>query len=166
MAILLSSQNLSKSFGARPLFENLSFGLFEGERTGLIGSNGGGKSTLLKILAGLETPDEGLFSPRRGVRVGYLPQHDRCEDAAPGLTVRDAAAHSVRDLGLEGWDIDRRGAGRAGGRCFGRPRRGQRLRRARQTAGEARSRQAESPGALRPLGRTGSPEALAEVSYL
>jgi ATP-binding cassette subfamily F protein uup len=106
MAILLSCQNLSKSYGARALFEGLSFGLFEGERTGLIGPNGAGKSTLLKILAGLETPDEGLFSPRRGIRVGYLPQQDRFEDAAPGVTVRDAAVGAVRDLGLEDWEID------------------------------------------------------------
>ncbi|HAH07399.1 MAG TPA: ABC transporter ATP-binding protein [Elusimicrobia bacterium] len=108
MAILLSCQNLSKSYGARPLFENLSFGLFEGERTGLIGPNGGGKSTLLKILAGLEHPDEGLFAPRRGVRVGCLPQQDRFEDAAFGLTVRESAVNAIQDLGLEDWEVDRR----------------------------------------------------------
>ena len=68
MAILLSCQDLSKSFGSRPLFEGLSFGLSEGERTGLIGPNGAGKSTLLKILAGAETPDAGAITPRRGLR--------------------------------------------------------------------------------------------------
>jgi ATP-binding cassette subfamily F protein uup len=67
MAIQLSCQKLSKTFGARPLFEGLSFGLFEGERTGLIGPNGAGKSTLLKILAGLESPDGGELALRRGL---------------------------------------------------------------------------------------------------
>ena len=52
MAILISGQNLSKRYGARPLFEGLSFGLSDGERAGLIGPNGTGKSTLLKILSG------------------------------------------------------------------------------------------------------------------
>src|SRR5438105_272486 len=59
MAVLLSGSGLSKSFGARVLFEDLSIGLSEDDRTGLIGPNGSGKTTLLEILAGNETPDTG-----------------------------------------------------------------------------------------------------------
>ncbi|HUO58657.1 MAG TPA: ABC-F family ATP-binding cassette domain-containing protein [bacterium] len=105
MGILVSCQNLTKSFGHRPLFENLSFGLFEGERTGLIGPNGMGKSTLLKILAGVEKQDEGTIAARKGLRVGYLPQQDQFEDRE-GLTVGDVLAQGLTGLGLEDWEID------------------------------------------------------------
>src|SRR3989338_4379997 len=71
---LLSCQAVSKAFGARALFEGLSFGLCEGDHVGLVGPNGSGKSTLLKILAGLETPDRGTRAVRSGVRIGYAPQ--------------------------------------------------------------------------------------------
>jgi len=110
MAILLSCQNLSKSFGSRPLFEGLSFGLSDGERTGLIGPNGAGKSTLLKILAGAETQDSGAITPRRGLRLGYLAQQDRFTDAPDGWTVRDEITKALSDLGLEEYEIDRRAA--------------------------------------------------------
>src|SRR5262249_25761446 len=63
--VLLSAQGLSKAYGARQLFAPLSFGLFEGERTGLIGPNGAGKSTLLRILAGLDEADEGEVVRRK-----------------------------------------------------------------------------------------------------
>ncbi len=106
LGILVSCQNLSKTYGARPLFEKLSFGLFEGERTGLIGPNGTGKSTLLKILAGVEKQDEGLVSQRKGLRVGYLSQQDRFEDPDQGLTVRDALLQGLEGLGLEDWEMD------------------------------------------------------------
>jgi ATP-binding cassette subfamily F protein uup len=108
MPILLSCQKLSKSFGVRPLFEGLSFGLFEGERTGMIGPNGAGKSTLLRILAGLETPDEGTLSLRRGLRVGYLAQQDRFEDADGSLTVAETTALALKGLGLEDYEVDMR----------------------------------------------------------
>lgn len=107
-AILLSCQKLSKSFGARPLFERLSFGLFEGERTGLIGPNGAGKSTLLRILAGLEKPEEGAVSARRGLRVGYLSQRDDFAGADEALSVRGALAGALGDLGLQDYEIDMR----------------------------------------------------------
>jgi len=73
-SLLLSCEAVSKAYGTRSLFEELSFGLFEGDQVGLVGPNGSGKSTLLKILAGLETPDGGTRSVRGGIRVGYVPQ--------------------------------------------------------------------------------------------
>jgi ATP-binding cassette subfamily F protein uup len=73
-SLLLSCEGVSKAFGGRSLFEDLSFGLLEGDQAGLVGPNGSGKSTLLKILAGLETPDRGSRSLRGGVRVGYVAQ--------------------------------------------------------------------------------------------
>lgn len=106
MGILLSCRGLTKSFGVRPLFEGLSFGLYDGERTGMIGPNGAGKSTLLKILAGQETADEGELSPRRGLRVGYLPQQDRFDQAEKGLTVRAAMTAALQGLGLEDYEVD------------------------------------------------------------
>ena len=57
MPPLLNAQNITKAFGPRPLFRDLSFTIHEGARIGLIGPNGAGKSTLLKILAGEEKPD-------------------------------------------------------------------------------------------------------------
>jgi ATP-binding cassette subfamily F protein uup len=62
------------AYGSRSLFDDLSFGLFEGDQAGLVGPNGSGKSTLLKILAGDTAPDRGSRSLRGGLRVGYVPQ--------------------------------------------------------------------------------------------
>ena len=86
MAVLLSASNLSKAFGARPLFEGLSFAVESGERIGLIGPNGMGKSTLLRIVAGRDTPDQGTLSVSRGLRVGYLEQVPRFKEGATVLT--------------------------------------------------------------------------------
>src|SRR6266850_6629409 len=72
--LLLSCESVSKTYGTRSLFDDLSLGLFEGDQAGLVGPNGSGKSTLLKILAGVTTPDRGSRSLRGGVRVGYVPQ--------------------------------------------------------------------------------------------
>jgi ATP-binding cassette subfamily F protein uup len=85
VAILLGVQELSAAFGARPLFEGVSFTVEEGERIGLIGPNGAGKSTLLRILADDLGPDRGNVARRRGLRVGWLQQVPRF---SPGATVQ------------------------------------------------------------------------------
>src|SRR3954464_12502574 len=74
MALIESCTGISKSFGSRLLFENISLGISEGERLGLIGPNGSGKSPLLKILSGRLEPDSGTISMRRNTRIGYVPQ--------------------------------------------------------------------------------------------
>lgn len=71
----LSVENITKSFGERVLFKNISFGLAQGEKVALVGINGSGKSTLLKILMGEETPDSGNLSFRNDIKVGFLSQN-------------------------------------------------------------------------------------------
>ena len=93
-ALLLSCEGVSKAYGARSLFDDLSFGLFEGDQAGLVGPNGSGKSTLLKILAGVITPDRGSRSLRGGIRVGYVPQDPVFED----ITVDDVLATALSDV--------------------------------------------------------------------
>lgn len=76
MSVLLSVQGLTKAFGPRPLFADLSLDLRAGERIGLIGPNGAGKSTLLRIFAGMLELDAGTRTVRRTARLGYVPQDD------------------------------------------------------------------------------------------
>lgn len=73
--ILLNADKITKSFTERPLLENISLSINEGDKVGLIGLNGTGKSTLLKILAGKEDAEGGTITRTKGVRVGYLPQN-------------------------------------------------------------------------------------------
>lgn len=74
MTLLLSCQSVCKAYLTRLLFKNLSISIFLNDRIGLVGPNGAGKTTFLKILAGLEKPDEGILSPKKGLKIGYVPQ--------------------------------------------------------------------------------------------
>jgi len=86
VAILLSSQNLSLSFGGKPLFDELNFSISNNEKVGLIGPNGAGKSSLVKVLAGKIKPDEGNVSYQKGLRIGFLEQTPKFEPAATVLS--------------------------------------------------------------------------------
>ena len=90
MVSYLQVEGLSKSFGVDVLFEDLTFGVAEGEKIGLIAKNGTGKSTLLDILAGIASADSGTVIYRNNLRVGYLPQ---LPDLGGALTVLDACLH-------------------------------------------------------------------------
>lgn len=82
--LLLTAEKISKSYTEKILLKDVVLGINSGDKIGLIGTNGTGKSTLLKIIAGLDDPDSGTVTRSGGVRVGYLPQNPVFED---GVTV-------------------------------------------------------------------------------
>ena len=94
MPIALSLVKVRKSYGGRPILENLTFGLMQGEKVGLIGRNGAGKSTLFKLLAGEETPDSGEVVVTSGLRISRLSQEP---SFAAGATVRSALEEALQD---------------------------------------------------------------------
>src|SRR5258706_9253668 len=71
---LITASNLTKSYGARDIFTGLSFGIEKGARLGIVGPNGVGKTSLLRILAGVDEASSGSLHRTRGVRIGYLSQ--------------------------------------------------------------------------------------------
>jgi ATP-binding cassette subfamily F protein uup len=92
MPPILNAQSVTKQFGAKPLFQNISLTVNEGDRIGLIGPNGAGKSTLLAILAGQLEPDTGELAVRKRARAAYVPQDSRF---APGLTIRQVLERAL-----------------------------------------------------------------------
>ena len=93
--VYLQVENLTKSFGDRLLFENISFGIDQGQRVALIAQNGTGKTTLLNLLTGRESQDSGTITYRRDIRVGCLTQDP---DFQPGMTVSQACFASDNDV--------------------------------------------------------------------
>ncbi|MEO8024925.1 MAG: ABC-F family ATP-binding cassette domain-containing protein [Bryobacteraceae bacterium] len=85
MALLLNAKNLMKRYGAEPLFRDVSFTVSDGDRIGLIGPNGTGKSTLLEILGGRKDPDSGEVAVRKRASLSYVAQESQF---APGESVR------------------------------------------------------------------------------
>ena len=92
MQPLLDIQNVSKRFGERVLFEDISFSIGEGQRGGLIAQNGTGKTTLLSMLTGDESCDSGAIIYRNGIKVGYLRQEPKFPE---GASVLEACFHGV-----------------------------------------------------------------------
>lgn len=87
MAHLLGAESIRREFPTKVVLDSVTLGVSEGDRIGLVGRNGDGKSTLMRLLAGLDTPDAGRVTTRSGVRVGVLGQTDSLDPAA---TVRHA----------------------------------------------------------------------------
>ena len=125
-ANLVNLEKVSKSYGVRPLLDEVSVGVGAGERIGIVGRNGDGKTTLLRILAGLEEPDGGRVSQTRTLRLGYLTQGDDLDATA---TVRevvlgerpdhewaaDTDTREVVEVLLAGVPLDRAVDGLSGG---------------------------------------------------
>ena len=94
---LLNLESVSKAFDIRPLLDGVSLGVAAGERIGVVGRNGDGKSTLLKIMAGTLEPDEGRVAKSNSVHIGILSQADH---ALPGASVREVV---LGDLPVHEW---------------------------------------------------------------
>lgn len=94
MSNVLTLEEITKSYGDRLLFGDVTFGVNQGDKIGIVARNGTGKTTLLRIIAGEETPDSGSVTFRSGLRVGYLPQ----EPTFNGTTVFEAALDNECDL--------------------------------------------------------------------
>ncbi|MGZ8737069.1 MAG: ABC-F family ATP-binding cassette domain-containing protein [Nocardioides sp.] len=123
---LVNLERVHKAYGIRPLLDGVSLGVGEGERIGVVGRNGDGKTTLLRLIGGQEEPDEGRISRNRGLHLGYLTQGD---DLDPSATVRaavlgdradhewaaDTTTREVVEVQLAGVSLDRVVDGLSGG---------------------------------------------------
>ncbi len=102
MSTIITATELTVRYGERAILDSATLGIQEGDRIGLVGRNGCGKTTFLRILAGLQSPDSGDVTRRRDLVVSYLPQ-DFMLDAAKTVyeNVRDGAQHVARlDRGI------------------------------------------------------------------
>ncbi|WP_182379565.1 ABC-F family ATP-binding cassette domain-containing protein [Nocardioides sp. WS12] len=123
---LLNLEKVSKSFGVRPLLTEVSLGIGAGERIGVVGRNGDGKTTLLRLMTGTEEPDSGRVSRQRGLLVGVLTQRDDFEDdhtvrevvlggMADHEWAADGRSREIVEVLLAGVELDRVIAGLSGG---------------------------------------------------
>src|ERR1700744_1136504 len=130
MGTIISASDVTVRYNERYVLDDITLGIQDGDRIGLVGRNGCGKTTFLKVLAGLQAPDSGVISRRRDLAVSYLPQ-DFMLDATKNVyeNVRDGAQHVLnlitefeslphdskrheelehRIQALEGWTLDQR----------------------------------------------------------
>ncbi|HEX3588927.1 MAG TPA: ABC-F family ATP-binding cassette domain-containing protein [Pseudonocardiaceae bacterium] len=105
MANLVNLESVHKSFGVRPLLDGVSLGVAEGDRIGVVGLNGGGKTTLLEVLAGVEPVDEGRVSQTRGLRLAVVTQRSELDDR---VTVRQAVIDPLGTSAEHEWAADPR----------------------------------------------------------
>lgn len=104
---LITLTNAQLAFGHVPLLDHTDFSLENQERVGLIGRNGTGKSSLLKILAGMERPDDGILQVQNGIRITYVSQEPSMDMESSVFEVASlglATAIQARDLYLSGAD--------------------------------------------------------------
>ena len=72
---IINIEHISKIYGEKTIYEDASFGIQQGDKIGIVGINGTGKSTLLRMIAGEETPDEGQIIRQNGLKIAYIPQN-------------------------------------------------------------------------------------------
>ena len=92
---IVSLENVSKNYGFKPLFENVTLGLEDRDKIGIIGANGSGKTTLLRIIAGVEVPDTGRVVRAKGQTLAYLSQNPAYDENATVLETIFASSSGV-----------------------------------------------------------------------
>ncbi len=112
MVNLVNLETVGKSYGVRPLLDGVSLGVAAGDRIGVVGLNGGGKTTLLEVMAGLEPPNEGRVSRVRGLRQAVVTQRTELPD---GSTVRNAVLDPLGITAEHEWAADPRARSILGG---------------------------------------------------
>jgi ATP-binding cassette subfamily F protein uup len=93
MTLLLNCHSLSKSYGSKLLFKEITLGIFKGDKIGLVGPNGAGKSTLLKILCEIDSPDKGTISKKKLLKIGYIPQTSSYNETSIEKIMHEAMNH-------------------------------------------------------------------------
>lgn len=126
MTNLVNLERVTKSYGVRLLLDEVSLGISDTDRIGVVGRNGDGKTTLLNLIAGREGPDQGRISRNRGLHVGYLDQRDELDDShsvreavlggrSDHEWLADRATRSLVEVLLAGVELDRAVHGLSGG---------------------------------------------------
>ncbi|HYS41520.1 MAG TPA: ATP-binding cassette domain-containing protein, partial [Pseudonocardiaceae bacterium] len=105
MANLVNLESVHKSYGVRPLLDGVSLGVGDADRIGVVGLNGGGKTTLLELLAGIVPPDDGRISRTRDLRIAVVTQRSELDDA---VTVRQAVIDPLGTSAEHEWAADPR----------------------------------------------------------
>jgi len=96
---VLNIEHVSKIYGEKTIFDDISYGIHEGDKIGIIGINGTGKTTLLKIIAGLEEPDDGQIITQNGLRITYLPQNPELPEEVTVLSyVAEEESHQSKAI--------------------------------------------------------------------
>src|SRR5690349_11199816 len=95
---ILSLENVSKNYGIKPLFENVRLGFEDTDKIGIIGANGSGKTTFLRVVAGTETPDTGRVVRAQGKTLAYLSQNPQFDDERTVLETIFASSSGVIKL--------------------------------------------------------------------
>ena len=97
---LINIEHISKIYGEKVIFDDASFGVQQGDKIGIVGINGTGKSTFLKVIAGEEVPDEGQVVRQNGLKIAFVPQNPTFPE---GMDIR---SYALQDADAESWQVE------------------------------------------------------------
>ena len=97
---LINIEHISKIYGEKVIFDDASFGVQQGDKIGIVGINGTGKSTLLKVVAGEEVPDDGQVVRQNGLKIAFVPQNPTFPE---GMDIR---SYALQDADAESWQVE------------------------------------------------------------
>ena len=97
---IINIEHISKIYGEKVIYDDASFGIQQGDKIGIVGINGTGKSTLLKMIAGEEVPDEGQIVRQNGLKIAYVPQNPVFPEGA------DIHSYALESAGDMGWQVE------------------------------------------------------------